>query len=125
MSTQIKSIKNKEFEYQPKSIGRDEIIGLAVLACIALAVFLLLFRSGKEFDYWDFILPLAGATALYPLKMHHDKMARDNNYIDYLAKQPINEVTDSIKYLDPVSKALVKRFLETLAGASNSNNPTL
>lgn len=120
MSEQVKSIKDKEFEFKPKPIGAGEIIGIVILASFALAACLLLGSLGKELDYWDFILPVAAAAALYPLKMHHDKMARQSNYIDYLSKIPIEELTSSHQYLDPESKILVQKFLDGLVEKQNN-----
>lgn len=119
MSEQVKSIKDKEFEFKPKPIEAGEIIGIAILASFALAASVLLGSLGEEFDYWDLILPVAAAAALYPLKMRHDKMARQSNYIDYLSKIPIEELTSSHQYLDPESKILVKKFLDGLVEKQN------
>ena len=119
MSEQVKSIKDNGFEFKPEPLGAGAFIGIFILAAFVLAVYVALSTLGKELDHWDLILPVAAAAALYPLKMHHDKMARQSNYIDYLSKIPIEELISSHQYLDTESKILVKKFLDGLVEKQN------
>mgnify|MGYP006141339275 FL=1 len=120
MSEQVKSIKDKEFEFKPEPLAAGVFIGIVIIAAFALAGYMALNALGKVFDFWDLIFPVAGAAALYPLKMHHDKMARQSNYIDYLSKIPIEELISSHQYLDTESKILVKKFLDGLVEKQNN-----
>lgn len=119
MNEQVKSIKDKEFEFKPEPLAGGVFIGIVIIAAFALAGYMALNALEKVFDFWDLIFPVAGAAALYPLKMHHDKMARQSNYIDYLSKIPIEELTSSHQYLDTESKILVKKFLDALVEKQN------
>ncbi|MGN5048825.1 hypothetical protein ACTG16_23270 [Aeromonas sp. 23P] len=114
----LKSIGDKEFEFKAEPVTRDQIVGMVILAIVAVFLFVFFKSLGMELSIIDAMTFLLIIPVLVLLRQVTISGKRQANYFKYLETIPMETIKAADASLDDESRVAVKKFIERQAATT-------